>query len=186
MRDFTDRSLTLAAGRFPLLETSGYWLMGQLALAEGDAARAAELTLQSAESAARAGWTWWESGQRHELLMLAVGTGDLEEAEREGTAALRMEREQENRLWALYTIAGLAQVAHARGDLRLAGLLWGAAEKEAQRLPRWADERRRRGGPLLDETGEAFVSGESAGRELDLWDAAAVALGEERAPDERE
>ena len=186
MRDFTDRSLTLAAGRFPLLETSGYWLMGQLALAEGDAARAAELTLQSAESAARAGWTWWESGQRHELLMLAVGTGDLEEAEREGTAALRMEREQENRLWALYTIAGLAQVAHARGDLRLAGLLWGAAEKEAQRLPRWADERRRRGGPLLDETGEAFVSGESAGRELDLWDAAAVALGEERAPDEQE
>jgi len=79
-------------------------------------------------------------------------------------------------------VAGLAQLALARGDLRHAGLLWGAAEKEAQRLPHWSKERARRGGPLLDEAADAFVTGEQAGRELDLWDAAAVALGEDRGP----
>ena len=40
---------------------------------------------------------------------------------------LLLEREHEHRLWALYTIAGLAQAALARGDLERAGLLWGAA-----------------------------------------------------------
>ena len=52
----------------------------------------------------------------------------VEEAEREGRAALHLEREQENRLWALYTIAGLAQLALSRGDLEHAGVLWGACE----------------------------------------------------------
>ena len=37
--------------------------------------------------------------------------GDLVGAEREGLLALEMEREQENRTWGLYTLAGLAQVA---------------------------------------------------------------------------
>ena len=88
------------------------------------------------------------------------------------------EREQENRLWALYTLAGLAQVALARGDLERAGVLWGAAENEAKSLPRWPDERAHRGGPLLDESREPFVSARDSGRELDLWDAAALGLGE--------
>jgi len=182
MRELTDEAMKLSRGRFPMLDTSGYWLLGQLALADDDLERAVELTRRSAELARESGWDWWESGQRHELLMLRLLSGDLEGAEREGFAALRMEREQENRLWGLYTVAGLAQLALARGDLRHAGLLWGAAEKEAQRLPHWSKERARRGGPLLDEAADAFVTGEQAGRELDLWDAAAVALGEDRGP----
>ena len=100
------------------------------------------------------GWAWWESGQRHELLMLGLRRGDLDEAEREGLLALEMQREQENRLWALYTLAGLAQVALARGDLERAGLLWGAAEKEGESIPRWPDERaRRRRRPRRGRTG---------------------------------
>jgi hypothetical protein len=110
--------------------------------------------------------------------MLALRLGDLDEAEREGAAALEIERAQENRLWGLYTIAGLAQVALARGDLEGAGLLWGAAEKEAESLPRWPDERKRRGGALHEEEREQFTSAAERGRELDLWDAAAIALGE--------
>jgi hypothetical protein len=125
-----------------------------------------------------AGWVWWESGQRHELLMLALRRGDLDEAEREGLVALEMEQAQENRLWALYTLAGLAQVALARGDLERAGLLWGAAEKEAESLPRWPDERARRIGDLAGEKREPVVAARERGRALDLWEAVGIALGD--------
>jgi predicted ATPase/class 3 adenylate cyclase len=180
MRELTDHSLELARGRFTFIETGDYWLLGQLALSEGDLERATELTRHSAETAKAAGWAWWESGQRHELLMLALRRGDLDEAEGEGLEALRMEFEQENRRWALYTLAGLAQVALARGDLERAGLLWGAAETEARGLPSWPDERAHRAGALLEETGERFLVARDRGRELDLWDVAAIALGEDR------
>jgi len=178
MRELTEHSLALARGRFTFLETTGYWLLGQLALNDGDADRAVEFTRRSAEMAHEAGWAWWESGQRHELLMLALRRGDLEEAEREGLAALEMERTQENRLWTLYTLAGLAQVALARGDLERAGLLWGAAEREGESLPRWPDERARRIGALVDEERGPVIDARERGGLLDLWDAATIALGE--------
>jgi predicted ATPase/class 3 adenylate cyclase len=178
MRRLTEHALALAHGRFPFLEITGYWLSGQLALNDGDIEGAVDFTQRSAAMARDAGWVWWESGQRHELLMLALRRGDLDEAEREGIAALEMEQAQENRLWALYTLAGLAQVALARGDLERAGLLWGAAEKEGESLPRWPDERARRLGDLADEDREPVVAARERGRALDLWDATAVALGE--------
>ncbi len=135
MRELTEHALALARDRFAFLEITSYWLSGQLALHDGDMEGAVDFTRRSAQLAREAGWAWWESGQRHELLMLALLRGDLDEAEREGLVALEMERTQENRLWALYTLAGLAQAALARGDLERAGLLWGAAEKEGESLP---------------------------------------------------
>jgi hypothetical protein len=126
--------------------------------------------------AREAGWAWWESGQRQELLMLAVLRGDLDEAEREGVAALEMQRTQENRHWALYTLAGLAQVALARGDLERAGLLWGAAEKEGETFPPWPDERAHRLGALVEEEREPVLAARERGRALDLWDAVELAL----------
>jgi predicted ATPase/class 3 adenylate cyclase len=178
MRELTEHALALARNRFGFLEITGCWLSGQLALHDGDLESAVDLTRRSAEMSREAGWAWWESGQRHELLMLALLRHDLEEAEREGFAALEMERAQENRLWALYTLAGLAQVALARGDLERAGLLWGAAEEEAESLPRWADERARRIGPLAEEERARVIEARERGRALDLWDAAALALGD--------
>jgi predicted ATPase/class 3 adenylate cyclase len=178
VRELTEHSMALARGRFASVETSGYWLLGQIALADGDLEGAIRLTRQSADGARSTGWSWWESGQLHELLMLALRGGDLEQAEREGLAALRLERDQENRLWALYTIAGLAQVALARGDLERAGILWGAAEAEGGCLPRWPNERARRGGALLDEDDPGFAAAYETGRLLDVWDVAAAALGD--------
>jgi len=177
VRELTEHSMILAHDKLPTVETAGYWLLGQLALADGDLEDAMRLTRLSAEQARAANWTWWESGQLHELLMLALRAGDLDQAEHEGLAALQIEVEQENRLWALYTIAGLAQVALARGDLERAGVLWGAAEAEGVRLPRWPDERAKRGGGLLDEKDPVFAAARETGRLLDIWDAAAVALG---------
>jgi predicted ATPase len=179
VRELTEHSLALTRGRFTFLETTGYWLLGQLALHDEDVDRAVELTRRSAEMAHEAGWAWWESGQRHELLMLALLRGELEEAEREGLVALEMERTQENRLWTLYTLAGLAQLALARDDLERAGVLWGAAEREGESLPRWPDERERRIGALAGEEREPVVAARERGRALGLWDAAALALGED-------
>jgi hypothetical protein len=176
MRELTEHSQELARGRFPFIETSNYWLLGQLALLDDDLDGAIELTRKGTEMAHATGWVWWESGQRYELLMLNLRRGDLDEAEREGLVALEMERAQENRLWALYTLAGLAQVALARGDLERAGLLWGAADAEGARIPRWSDERARRAGPVLEEGREPFASARD--RTLDIWDAVAIALGE--------
>ncbi|MBA3434038.1 MAG: adenylate/guanylate cyclase domain-containing protein [Actinobacteria bacterium] len=179
MRRLTEDSVERSRGRFPFIDITGYWLLGQLRLVEGDVEGATELTRRSADMAGERGWSWWESGQLHELLMLALRRDDLDEAEREGKAALRMEREQENRLWALYTIAGLAQVALARGELERAGALWGAVETEAVRVPTWEAERERRAGVLPTEERPAFVAGRERGRQLDLWEAAAIALGED-------
>ncbi len=179
MRELTEHAVALARDRFTALEITSYWLSGQLALHDGDMEGAVDFTRRSADMARDAGWVWWESGQRHELLMLALRRDDLGEAEREGLVALEMERIQENRLWALYTLAGLAQVALARGDLERAGLLWGAAEKEGERLPRWPDERARRIGSLVEEDREPVLAARESGRALDLWDAAALALGDD-------
>ena len=49
MRELTEHSMELAAGRFPFIETSNYWLLGQLALNDGDVERAVELTRRGAE-----------------------------------------------------------------------------------------------------------------------------------------
>jgi hypothetical protein len=176
MRELTEHSQELARGRFPFIESSNYWLLGQLALLDDDLDGAIELTRRGTEMAHAAGWVWWESGQRYELLMLNLRRGDLDEAEREGRVALEMVRTQENRLWALYTLAGLAQVALARDDLERAGVLGGAADAEGASIPRWSDERARRAGPLLEEEREPFVAARD--RALDLWDAVAIALGE--------
>ena len=182
VRRLTEDGLARSRGKYTEIEITSWWLLGQLRLAEGDLEGAVELTRRSAAMARDIGWTWWESGQLHELLVLALRSGDLAEAESEGRAALVLERDQENRLWTVYTLAGLAQAAHARGDLDRAGLLWGAADADAGHLTSWAGERARRGGPLVDERRARFVAAASRGRELDLWDAVAIALGELEPP----
>lgn len=178
-RELTEDSLERSRGRYAIVEITSLWMLGQLRLHEDDAEGATELTRRSADMAREIGWTWWESGQLHELLMLALRRGDLDEAEREGRAAVLIERDQENRLWAVYTLAGLAQVALARADLSRAGLLWGAAESEAAHYPSWEEERAKRGDALTLDQPSAFETAYALGLELELWDAAAIALGEE-------
>ena len=179
VRQLTEDALDRSRGRFSEIEITGHWLLGQLRLAEGDLEGAAHLTRKSAEMSREIGWKWWESGQLHELLMLALRAGDVDEAMREGHAALRLEREQENRLWTVYTLAGLAQASLARGHVARAGLLWGAADSEASQLPSWEGERDRRAGELTQQALPEFVAAVERGRELELWAAVAIALDED-------
>ena len=71
-------------------------------------------------------------------------------------------------------IAGLGQVALKKGDLELAGLLWGAVLAHAEHLlgfegKRWVVD-------VRTETRPEFLAALERGRELELRDAAVIAL----------
>jgi hypothetical protein len=65
-----------------------------------------------------------------------------------------------------------------------AGVLWGAADAETERRPVGPGSAgaRTAWGPLLDEASPEFLSSVNTGRQLDLWDAVAIALGEDGPP----
>jgi predicted ATPase/class 3 adenylate cyclase len=174
-------SAELAAGRFPFVEIPNYSVLGQVLVSSGEVERGTELVRRSADMAIDVGWDWWRSGQLSNLAFLALDRGDVDEAERDGREGLRIVRDQENRQWTLWLLSALARAALARDRHELAGLLWGAVEAETERVPSgsWQTRRREMAGALLEETTPEFVASVEEGRRLDLWDAAAIALGEE-------
>ncbi len=64
----------------------------------------------------------------------------------------------------------------ARGDFERAGLLWGAVSVHDERL--LGMHATPSADALRQETRPTFVSACERGRKLDVWDAAAIALGE--------
>ena len=177
-RVLADETHALAEGRFPFTAIPNYSVLGQLRIADGDVEGGTALVRRGADEARRYDWDWWLSGQLGNLLFLALDRGDLEEAAHVGTEALRIERAQENRHWALYALTGLARLALARGRPETAGQLWGAVEAESDRARygSWASARAELGRPLLAERSGEFEDGRRQGRRLDLWDATALAL----------
>jgi hypothetical protein len=160
------------------VEIPNYSVLGQLLVADGDVEEGTALIRRGAEMARNLGWDWWLAGQLGNLLFLALDRGDLDEAERDGMEALRLEWQQENRHWALYALTGLARLALAHGDAERAGVLWGAVEVESARARYGSWEAARSGlvGELAAESSPAFGAGVEEGRALDVWDAAALVL----------
>ena len=179
-RRMIDESQRLAAGRAPLVDAVNLWMYSTVALEEGDVEEAIVLSERSLERATAIGWGWWISGQRAYLARLALRIGDLERAEREARAALLIARDHENPIRSAGAVSSIAQVALARRELERAGLLWGWAEAELTGLMGSDDVELYE--PLLTELDPAFVSAVRRGRDLDLWDAAAIALGEVEPP----
>ena len=175
-RRMIDESQELAASRSPLVDAVNLWMYAAIALEEGNVEEAVGLSEQSAAKASAIGWEWWVSGQRTFLARLALRVGDLESAEREARAALLIAREHENPIRSAGAVASFAQVALARRELERAGLLWGWAEAELTGMMDSDDLELH--GPLFAEVDPAFVRAVKGGRHLDLWDAAAIALGE--------
>ena len=118
------------------------------------------------------------------LAFLAADRGDVEEAERAGDEALRLVRRDESPWGTFLPLSALARAALARGHQRRAGLFWGAVEAENERAPNraWEHRRAERAGPLVGETDPEFIAGVAEGRQLDVWDAVAIALGELEPP----
>ena len=77
-------------------------------------------------------------------------------------------------------MAGLAQVALAREDLDRAGVLWGAVSAHDERM--WGVHAIRGAEEMREETRPEFLAAFDRGRELELWDAVAIALGELELP----
>ena len=134
-RRLAEESLEPSRDRFPLIEIPNYAVLGQVLVAGGDIDGGTELVRRGAELARDVGWDWWLSGQLGNLAFLALGRGDLDEAERTGAEALRLEREHGNRHWALYSLTALARVALARRDPERAGLYWEAVEVGGSAVP---------------------------------------------------
>jgi predicted ATPase/class 3 adenylate cyclase len=180
-RSLIDESQQLVAGRSPLIEAVNLWMYSEIALGEGDLGEAIGLSERSVAHAESIGWSWWVSGQRGHLARLALRAKDFERAEREAMEALRVARHDENRVRSASSISSLAQVALARREPERAGLLWGCAELELERVVSRHDVAAT-GGPLLAERDPAFGTAVEQGRRLDLWDVVAIALGELEPP----
>jgi len=164
-----------ARDQFPLIEAQNALLHAHLALVD-DRLDDAEASLdRSHELASSLNWAWYESVIGHVHLDLALRRGDLDEAEHQGYAALAIAVEDEYVLAAVHAITGLARVALARDDLERAGLLWGAVSGQGER--RLGIYARRWGDDLREETRPAFLAAFARGRELELREGAAIALG---------
>ena len=180
-RELAEESLERSRGRFPFIEVANYSLLGRLRVLTGDVDGGTDLIRKSAAMAGDLRWDWWRASCLGLLAYLALDRGDLDEAEQDGHEALRLLRPTESPADTFMSLTALARAALARGQRRHAGLLWGAVEAERDRGPYQAWERRRaeRAGQLLHATDPEFVARVQEGRQLDVWDAAAIALGED-------
>ncbi len=180
-QELAEESLERSRGRFPLIEVSTYALLGRVRVMTGDVDGGADLIRKSATMAGDLHWDWWRAGCLGQLAYLALDRGDLDEAEQDCHEALRLLRPDESPGGTFMPLTALARAALAQAQRRHAGLLWGAVEAERERGPHHAWERRRaeRAGPLLHETDPEFVAGVQEGRQLDVWDAATIALGDD-------
>lgn len=176
-RRLVDESQRDAEGSWPLIEAQNTALLGQIAREEDKLDEAEDLLQRGRELASVLQWAWWEANMCILLLDLALRRGDVDEAERQGRQALAIDVEQEHAISAMHAVAGLARTALARDELERAGVLWGAVSERGKGIwglvaHPWFD--------ALDvEMRPSFAAAFERGRELDLWDAAAIALGDD-------
>ena len=173
-----ERAKRLADGAFDADRPLALHILGRVAFAEKDVARAARLAREAADAADAEGKIWFRAvtlfGACEELLAL----GELEAARQffpEGLELLDSVRDLVNLPIAL---AAGAALAAQLGDSARAGMLWGAVEADAERTPRATTtanltEYERYLEPVR---GGVFEEACGRGRALSLEDAVAFAL----------
>jgi tetratricopeptide (TPR) repeat protein len=162
--------------------------LGSLEYQEGNREAGLEMFRQSADTAARIGFVWWEAGSLADLAHVSLELGRMEEAEAAGRRILELARRMGDRAHAVEGLATLASVASAKGNGYLAGWLWGAVEAEeaahgpiggvrpASVTKGWDAERDEHLAALDRVRGPEFDQGYREGRGLLLDDAIATAL----------
>jgi ATP/maltotriose-dependent transcriptional regulator MalT len=164
-----------ARDRFPLIEAQNATLLAHLALVENRLDDAEGAVARSREVGAALRWGWHDALWHAMRMWITLRRGRLDEAEREGRASLSISFQAEHAVpTAIGTVAGLAQIARARGDLDRAGVLWGAVSAHDER--KWGIHAMRGAEEMRKETRPAFLAAFERGRELDLREAAAIAL----------
>jgi hypothetical protein len=114
-------------------------------------------------------------------LSIALQRGDAHDALHDGCTALAMHVAAEH---AVPTMRGamitLASAALAEDRLFAAGVLWGAIERYG--TDGFGPIAVGRAGMLAGESRASFLDGAERGRELQVWDAATIALAELEPP----
>jgi len=155
-------------------------ILSQVAFAENDAARAAQLAREAAVTARAEGNAWFSAvtlvGAAERLLAL----GDLQTAGRFFTEGLELLHSVSDTVNLPIGLAADAALASQLGDPVRAGTLWGAAEADGERTPRptTAAALTQYEPYLAPVRGDAFEKARLHGRTLSLEQAIAFALGE--------
>jgi predicted ATPase/class 3 adenylate cyclase len=150
-------------------------LQGQMRAATGDVEGGKVLLSQSADLSLGAKDSFSVASSRHALGDVELEDGRVEAAAEAYAEALRVAWETGAQRIVCYSLAGIAAVASARGDLEAAALLWGFVEQYEERL---TFTLRRRGlyAERLEPAAEAHRDRWEAGRALDVSAAVGYAL----------
>ena len=108
-----------------------------------------------------------------------LGLGRVEDALLNARQALSLSQSMHDRRAVVYELGLLAEISASAGDAHQAGLLWGAAEAENERMPvgGWIHghlERERE--RVLPKGDPDFERGRASGRKMSLEDATSLAL----------
>jgi predicted ATPase/class 3 adenylate cyclase len=170
-----------AVGRFLLVEAQNAILRTHIALSESRLDEAELDVTRASELLGGIGWDWHEAIALSLRLSIAVERGNVGDAIENGRRALAMHVAAEH---AVPTMRGamvtLASAAVVVGRLVPAGILWGAIERYG--TDGFGPLTRGRAESLECESRPPFLEGVKRGRELEVWDAAAIALAELESP----
>ena len=186
-REHSQRSRSNArSGRFPFVECR------TTRSSDESRSRRATSTLEPSSSGrARgspptSGWDWWRGGT---LAYLALSRARSRRprrgrARQSRSAAARSARGESPSDVSSHSTTLAASRAGARRPSSAPDFSGEHSRRERERASNraWEHVRVERSGPLLDETIARFLAGVDDGRQLDLWDAVGVALGELELP----
>ncbi len=160
-------------------ESQALTLTGELLFAEGNSEEGLELLAHSAELAGEAGFSWWRARVLRTMVDCTLELGRPQDAEHWLAEALEHSQRLGDRRATMFTLARLARVGAEMGELKRAGLIWGAIEAEESRATHgnWDQVRDDLAAPVLAHAGEpAFESGRLEGHRLSLDAAVEYAL----------
>ena len=148
-----------------------------VARVEGDLERALELLEESREIVDGIGFRWWHAGVLANIAGVTLELGRLDDAERNARQALSLSQAMRDRRAVVFELRLLAEISARAGNLQRAGMLWGVAEAEHERVPvgTWVHAQVELA-RIAARTDPEFEAGRAAGRELSLEDAIALAL----------
>lgn len=177
-RQMLEESLQIA------LEVGNRWgecqclgTMAHVARVDGDMSRAAELFERSAAIAVELGNVWWEVNALSNLTELDILLGRIDDAERRARRATALSRDHGMSYNASWLLLYLARIGFERGEVDLAGLLFGAAEVERAKYPERHDpDWDEMVAPLHSLHGDQFERSYAAGRRLSVEEALELGL----------
>jgi predicted ATPase len=183
LTEASDELYVLSGNAWGRIMTAG--VLGAVAREEGDAQRAFDLMSEAAALAHEFRLSWWEGGLLAELASLSLNAGRVDEAEENARKSLAVADELRDRPGRVFGVGLLACVAAERGESEHAGLLWGSIEEADAVAPLggWRAHRRECEARISGAAGPEFERGRTAGRELTLDAAVAVALAGSALPE---